>query len=646
MKLANAYTLDRARWILGALLLVFAASGLGAEFIDQHLHGGAPVLSELLETGAIAMFGVVFAVGWNALGENRKQGMMVLAIAALCVALLDALHMMSVQGLFDVIAPGNPSRDKYLSLFARAVAAKSLLIVTLLRFDTSVNRRSATAALTLTVASVGAIASLVFRYPDLLPPMLITGQGPTTLYLIAEYAIATLNAVTVILLYRQLRTAMAAKEQAASESSTLHFNALIAAAVMALSALYFVASTTIGPAMNIFNVMAQLCMTIAALSLCRAALTIGLHTPYAAQGALLQQMEATSSGIDESKMRMTGIIENANDAIISTDESQNIILANAAAAAMFRTTVEQMQGKPLEHYLPQQEHSALGEHHSYQSNHEISLRMTGRRATDHAVIGVKSDGEEFPLEGSISSMMVNDDRIYTVILRDITERKQIQEQMAQSHKELSQFAIALNAVREEERKHIARDLHDDLGQLLAAMRMDLSLLQQQPVQTPRSEQLLASMDKLLVTSITSLRRIATDLRPRALDEGGLYFALESLRKEFIARHGIDCRLIANEAALALDDARSTAIFRIIQESLTNIVRHAQASKVTLKLDRHKEFLTICIQDDGRGIAHAELHKERSFGLVGMRERVRAMQGEISITGELGHGTLIEITIPL
>ncbi|MFD2271922.1 ATP-binding protein [Undibacterium arcticum] len=313
---------------------------------------------------------------------------------------------------------------------------------------------------------------------------------------------------------------------------------------------------------------------------------------------------------------------------------------------MFRTTVEEMQGKSLEDYLPQQERTAPDEHHSYPGNNEISIRMTGRRATDHAVIGVKSNGEEFPLEGSISSMMVNDDRIYTVILRDITERRQIQEQMAQSHKELSQFAIALNAVREEERKHIARDLHDDLGQLLAAMRMDLSLLQQQPVQTSRSEQLLGSMDKLLVTSITSLRRIATDLRPRALDEGGLYFALESLRKEFIARHGIDCRLVANEAALALDDARSTAIFRIIQESLTNIVRHAQASKVTLKLARHKGFLVISIQDDGRGIAHAELHKERSFGLVGMRERVRAMQGELSITGELGHGTLIEITIPL
>jgi PAS domain S-box-containing protein len=345
-------------------------------------------------------------------------------------------------------------------------------------------------------------------------------------------------------------------------------------------------------------------------------------------------------------MRMTGIIENANDAIISTDELQKIILANAAAAAMFRTTVEEMQGKPLEQYLPRKERASPDERHNYLGINEIALRMSGRRTTDHAVIGIKSDGEEFPLEGSISNMMVNDDRIYTVILRDITERRQIQEQMAQTNKELSQFAIALNAVREEERKHIARDLHDDLGQLLAAMRMDLSLLQQQPVQTPRSEQLVASMDKLLVTSIASLRRIATDLRPRALDEGGLYFALESLRKEFIARHGIDCRLVANEAALVLDDARSTAIFRIIQESLTNIVRHAQATEVILKLASHEGHLAISIQDNGRGIADSEQYKERSFGLVGMRERVRTMHGEISITGELGHGTLIEITIPL
>ncbi|MFD2271923.1 hypothetical protein ACFS07_14125 [Undibacterium arcticum] len=152
--------------------------------------------------------------------------------------------------------------------------------------------------------------------------MLIVGRGPTTLYLNVEYAIAAVNAVTGVLLYRQLRTTMQTSEQATSDRTTLHFNALIAAAAMAFSALYFVASTTIEPAMNMFNVLAQLCMAIAALSLCRATLTIGLHTPYAAQTALLQQMEETSSGIDQSQMRMTGIIENANDAIISTDESQ------------------------------------------------------------------------------------------------------------------------------------------------------------------------------------------------------------------------------------------------------------------------------------------------------------------------------------
>lgn len=203
---------------------------------------------------------------------------------------------------------------------------------------------------------------------------------------------------------------------------------------------------------------------------------------------------------------------------------------------------------------------------------------------------------------------------------------------------------ALAEIREDERVHISRELHDDLGQLLATLRVELTLLKQLPAGSPDAEARLASMDNLLVTAIGSLRRIAGNLRPRALDEGGLYFALESLRREFETRHGIRCLLDAAPDALALDERYSTAIYRLVQESLTNIARHAGASTAEVRLQRNEGELLIDISDDGRGIAVGDMAKADALGLLGMRERVAALHGNMNVVG--GSGTRIAIRIPL
>lgn len=204
---------------------------------------------------------------------------------------------------------------------------------------------------------------------------------------------------------------------------------------------------------------------------------------------------------------------------------------------------------------------------------------------------------------------------------------------------------ALENIREEERAYIARELHDDLGQLLATLRVDMSLLLQRAGADPANAELLTGMDQRLLSAITSLRRIASNLRPHALDEGGLYFALQSLRNDFAERHGIACALDARESELVLNDRYSTAIFRIVQESLTNIARHAHARHVRIALRRHRTLLHIVIDDDGRGIARADMEKPASFGLLGMRERVWAIRGDIAIAGSV-RGTRIEIHLPL
>ena len=337
------------------------------------------------------------------------------------------------------------------------------------------------------------------------------------------------------------------------------------------------------------------------------------------------------------------IIQNASEAIISTDETQTIVLANPSAAAMFATGVEEMQGSPLSRFIHPLPTASSDFSPAYFGD---AAGRAGRRATDYAVTGIRASGETFPLEGSVSTMVEGEKTINTIILRDVTERQQVQEKLSRSHAQLRQLSAALQTVREEERAYIARELHDDLGQLLASLRMDLNLLQKEPASSRAGTRLMRGMEENLLTAITSLRRIATNLRPRALDEGGLYFALQGLRDEFVERHGVSCALFADEAELRLDDGASTAIFRIVQEALTNIARHAQATSVTMYLYRIDGQLLISIRDDGRGICAADMEKAQSLGLIGMRERVWGMQGEISVSGDEPPGTRIDIVLPL
>jgi PAS domain S-box-containing protein len=334
------------------------------------------------------------------------------------------------------------------------------------------------------------------------------------------------------------------------------------------------------------------------------------------------------------------IIHHASEAIISTDDANTIIMANPSAAAMFGTSVEDMRGSALRRFLTPEPVIGDGPAAYFGDTGRV-----GRRATDYAVSGIRADGATFPLEGSVSTTQDHGGSIHTIILRDVSGRHQVQEKLTRSHAQLRQLSAALQTIREEERTHIARELHDDLGQLLAALRMDLALLQQKEAGHD-SIPLMQGMEQNLLTAIQSLRRIATNLRPRSLDEGGLYFALQGLRDDFVQRYGIACLLYADEGELVLDDSASTAIFRIVQEALTNIARHADASTVTITLYRINGEVLLTVRDDGRGIAAEDMEKAQSLGLVGMRERVWAMDGAITINSDEPPGTRIDIVLPL
>ena len=335
----------------------------------------------------------------------------------------------------------------------------------------------------------------------------------------------------------------------------------------------------------------------------------------------------------------------ATEATLAIDSEQAIVHASTAAATLFGSTPEAMRSMPLEHFILRDLRSL--DHDTPFLDLTQQLRLSGRRATDVTLMGRRMDGAMFPLEGSLMARSDHAGAIDTVLVRDISARKQLHEQLAHSFVQLRELSSALQTIREEERKHIARELHDDLGQLLATLRVDLTLACQHADMTAPLLGQLREMDGLLVTAISSLRRIASNLRPRALDEGGLYFALQSLRHNFLLRHAVHFELLADEGDLILDDERSTAIYRIVQEALTNIARHAEASRITIALHRIDSILAITIQDDGRGITDRDLEKAASLGLLGMRERVWGLNGSIQIgaDNELG-GTRIDIMLPM
>jgi signal transduction histidine kinase len=238
------------------------------------------------------------------------------------------------------------------------------------------------------------------------------------------------------------------------------------------------------------------------------------------------------------------------------------------------------------------------------------------------------------------------------VMIDLTERKKAEDEIRQSRERLRALSAHLQFVREQERIKIAREVHDDLGQVLSALRMELSLLNQNLLESsdtaPRQQilQELSTMSKLVDDTIRSVRRIITELRPEVLDHLDLSSALEWQIQEFRARTGIKTTFQSTVQNSPLNQDGVTAIFRILQETITNVSRHAQASAVQIKLIDNDDSIILEVKDNGRGITEEETKKPGSFGILGMRERVLLLGGTLTMTGIPGKGTTVRVEIPL
>jgi PAS domain S-box-containing protein len=471
------------------------------------------------------------------------------------------------------------------------------------------------------------------------------------------------------------------------------------------------------------------------------------------------------TGFRETELDPLGILKSAMDAIITVDESQHIVLFNAAAERIFGCPVAEAAGSPIDRFIPARFREAHRGHVERFGKTGITTRRMGARLE---LFGLRANGEEFPIDASISQVTVGGRRLYTVILRDVSERRTIEAKVLaerdaaqryldvagvmlvaldaqgtvtlinrkgcdilgygekeivgrnwfehfvpegdragtravfakllsgdavssalhenpvlarggverlidwrnqlirdesgsivgtlssgediterrRSYRELRELSRIMNEVREAERTRVARELHDELAQWLTALKMDVVWL---GARLPAGQENLQArterMKRVVDTTVAAVRRIASDLRPVMIDDLGLVPSIEHLVGSLAERANVLVKLEVPEGGLDFRDPLATAVYRMVQEALTNVARHARATEVRVGLAVVDDMLLIRVTDNGVGLpAVSQSHK--SYGLLGIRERAQTLGGEARIYSPSGGGTVVEISIPL
>jgi PAS domain S-box-containing protein len=273
-----------------------------------------------------------------------------------------------------------------------------------------------------------------------------------------------------------------------------------------------------------------------------------------------------------------------------------------------------------------------------QLRHEGNFRNTEVRLR-------RADGSTFWAIASARVATYDDAPAIFVGLNDITERKRIEQVLVESREQLRELSAYMEAIREEERKRIAMEIHDELGQLLTALKMDVSLLKMRLSSDLEVAKRTDDMRELVERTIWMVRNVASHLRPAALNYG-IVSALEWLVDDFGRRSGLACQFRLNGSEPVLSDAHATAMFRIVQASLTNVARHACATRADVTLTNTSTALDLHVSDDGCGFDQDAVRRDYSYGLLGMSERARLIGGSLLIDSAPGTGTAVSIHIPL
>jgi two-component system, NarL family, sensor histidine kinase UhpB len=363
----------------------------------------------------------------------------------------------------------------------------------------------------------------------------------------------------------------------------------------------------------------------------------GVQTLFAAlmrdasnESALEQQLAAL-------ERRMRAVFELSPSAIWICDDDV-LVYANRAAARLFALdSAEALIGRRLWALLDSESHAVLRD--------ELERTLGGQ--TVGAIVTsrlTRPDGERREIEIALAALPDHGQRSVQMVVNDITERQREAADLRRSRRALRELSASVVEAREEERRRIARELHDELGQRLTALKIDLTTLAAQ-ARLPADDARVAGMQATLDDTLASVRRIASDLRPLMLDDLGLNAAIEWLARDTSRRIGIPVHARLPVAEPALDPRVATALYRMVQEALTNVTRHAHARSVDVTLSSENGELVLTVADDGVGLSDEALQRAGSFGLLGLHERARMLGGQIDIGARPGGGTTLTVRLP-
>jgi len=343
----------------------------------------------------------------------------------------------------------------------------------------------------------------------------------------------------------------------------------------------------------------------------------------------------------ESRQRLQALWDNALDAIVLADDCGRYVDANPAACALFGFSRDEM--------LQQTAYDALAEEDGERRDQMWqAFRADGTAEGEVSVVDRTGSRRRVEFH-AVANVLPG---IHLAILRDVTDRRRLrleaEEKLRESHRQLRAVAARARARREEDRTRLARELHDQLGQSLAGLKMDVFWVRDR-IGATSTDQVLAKIDSMLFLlddTIHRVRRISSDLRPPVLDRLGLVPALEWAAEEFGRRSNIATHVAADVHDVPLDRGRSTAVFRIVQEALTNVATHSHATRVDVRVTVQDDTLTVQIGDNGEGIAPSASDGTHSLGLLGMHERAALLGGTTGIQSTAGEGTLVTVTVPI
>ncbi len=344
----------------------------------------------------------------------------------------------------------------------------------------------------------------------------------------------------------------------------------------------------------------------------------------------------------ESETKYNQLIENINDSIVLLDEKGIISFVNDNFLDLIGYTQEELIGQSIKEFL---------EKGSLDKYIKQGVKKKEEKSQLSEIVWKRKNGQKIITRASLE--IIYEENIFkgwAMVLTDITEHRRVEEELIRSQVELRRLYQYLQNVREKEGKLIAREIHDELGQALTALKIDVSYLSRKFLKDIKNkEQFLKkmkSMSELIDDTIKTVQKISAELRPRLLDDLGLVPAIEWYAEDFKERTKIDCQADLDFDSIELDPDCSTAIFRIFQEAMTNIARHAEATKVKIRLKKVNGNLEIQISDNGKGIKEADIYSPNSLGLIGMRERIRPFNGDLKLYVPKSGGTTLSVSLPI